>query len=219
MHELKLIRAVEKMPVFSLADAAKITGSRNYAKKLLARLVKQHSINKIMRDVYSVHEDTFLIAPFIYAPSYISCASALQYYGLITQIPNAVFLRTPKRSKIIKHNETPIIYSRTKDYSGFEVKEYSGMKVPIAEPEKAFIDSIGIHPLHITIGAIYELNPEKILLYAKRNGQIKRASYLLEKYNRLKKMPKNISIKYIYLDPLGPKKGKKDKKWKLIINF
>ncbi len=217
MYELKLIKAVEKMPVFSLADISKITNSRSYAKKLIARLVRQETVKKIMRDAYTVHDDQFLIGPFIYMPSYISCASALQYYGLITQIPNAVFLMTKKRHKTITNNFN-LIYHNTKNYFGFKIIDYKGIKLPIAEPEKAFIDSIGIHPIHLILESLEELNPEKLIFYAKKTKEMKRIGYLLEKNNSSVKTQKNISHKYIYLDPLGPKKGRKDKKWKLIVN-
>lgn len=215
MHELRLIKAGEKMPIFSLADAAKITGSRSYAKKLLARLVRQKIIKKVMRNAYTVHDDSLLIAPFLYTPSYISCASALQYHGFITQLPHAIFLMTSKRHRTIQHN-IPLIYHQTKNYFGFEMKEHQGIMLPIADPEKAFIDSIGIHPLHIILESLDSLDAKKLVHYAKKAGEIKRIGYLLEKH--YPPTPKTLSNKYSYLDPLGPKRGKKNKKWKLIVN-
>lgn len=221
MYELKIVRLLEKMPIFSLADVSKITGSRDYSKKLLSRLIKKGVVKRIMRDKYSFHEkigDAFLMAPFLYSPSYISCASALSYYGLITQIPTSVFLMTSKRPKIIK-TETTIIYHKTKHFFGFRQTELNGFKIPIAEPEKAFIDSIKIHPLHMIINVLSELDHKKLFSYAKKTNEMKRVGYLLEKNNFEVEIPKELSSKYIYLDPLGSKKGRKDKKWKLIVNY
>ena len=217
MYEAKLIKALEKMPVFSLADVAKIVGSREYSKKLLHRMVKENAIKRVMRDKYTFQDDDFIIAPFLYLPSYISCASALSYHGLISQIPTSLFLISKKRSKVIKYKRD-IVYNTTKHYFGFNYIEYNGVKIPIAEPEKAFIDSIGIHPLHIVAEAIDELDKNKLIEYAKKCNQIKRIGYLLEKRGD-KTDIKKLSNKYIYLDSLGIKKGKKDKKWKLIVNY
>jgi len=215
MYDLKLLKAVEKLPVFSLADAAKITKSRSYAKKLLSRLTKQSIITRIRRDAYTIHDDPLVVAPFLY-PSYVSCASALQYHGLISQIPNAIFLMTPKRSKTVQYNIL-LVYHTTKNYFGFEIVNYNGIRLPMASPEKAFIDSIGIHPIHVILEALDELDPEKIIFYAKRTGETRRVGYLLEKKCKTKP-PKCMSNRYIYLDPLGARTGRREKTWKLILN-
>ncbi|MBI2598517.1 MAG: hypothetical protein HYW50_04945, partial [Candidatus Diapherotrites archaeon] len=88
MYELKMVMVLEKLPVFSLADVAKIVKSRAYSKKVLARIVENGAVKRIMKDKYTFHSDPFLVAPFLQYPSYISCASALSYHGLISQIPN-----------------------------------------------------------------------------------------------------------------------------------
>ncbi|MDD4250936.1 MAG: hypothetical protein PHX27_01965 [Candidatus ainarchaeum sp.] len=207
MYELSVLNAMKEMPVFSLSDVAKITTNRAYAKVLLARMVKEKRVIRIMRDKYSFHDNPLIFAPFLNNPSYVSCASALSYYGLISQIPNSIFLMTTKRSKKIGK----IFYKKTKNFFGFNSIKINGVKTFIAEPEKAFIDSIGIHPLHIILEALPELDSKKLLDYAKKSGETKRISYLLKKEVK-------VSKKYIYLDPLSKKKGERDEKWKLIVN-
>jgi predicted transcriptional regulator of viral defense system len=218
MYDIILVKTLKTMPVFSLSDVAKITKSRGYSKKLLRRLIASGLIKKIMRDKYTLHDDLSAIAPFLAPPAYISCASALSYYGLIAQIPNAIFLMTPKRPKIID-GETRIIYHHTRHYFGFEEVMLNGLRVPFAEPEKAVIDSIGIHPLHIIAEALNDLSHEKLIDYAEKSGEMKRIGYLLDRSGFPVKAPKNLSYRYIYLDPLGQKKGTRDKKWRLIVNF
>ena len=107
MLELKIVRALEKMAVFSLSDVSKITGSRNYSKQLLSRLVKNGTITHFFRDKYSFHSDALIVAGFLQPPSYVSCASALSFYGLISQMPKAVFVMTAKRAKTIKIPDFP----------------------------------------------------------------------------------------------------------------
>ncbi|MDD3083839.1 MAG: hypothetical protein PHP82_02340 [Candidatus ainarchaeum sp.] len=207
MYDLEVLKTMRKMPVFSLSDIAKITKNRNYAKVLLARMVKGKTICRLMRDKYSLHDNPLIFSPFLNNPSYISCASALSYHGLISQIPNSIFLMTTKRSKKINN----LIYHKTKNFFGFNSTKISGVNTFIAEPEKAFIDSIGIHPLHIIIDALPELDSKKLLNYAKKCNELKRIAFLLKK-------ELNVSKKYIYLDPLSKKSGVRDEKWKLIMN-
>lgn len=218
MYELKVVQLLSKLPVFSLADLSKITKSRFYAKKLLPSLVRKGIIKKIVKDKYTLLEDSMTIAPFLHYPSYISCASALSFHGMISQIPSTVFLMTSKRSKTISFTQK-IEYFHTKHFFGYKNFEHEGFSIPIAEPEKAFIDSIGIHPLHVVMEGFDELDKKNLLEYGKKTGQLKRIGYLLEKNGHKVNMAGKISFKNIFLDPLGPKKGKKDKKWKLTDNF
>jgi predicted transcriptional regulator of viral defense system len=208
MYDTKLLNLVKKMPVFSLADVAKLTNNRNYAKVLLARMVKEKTIFKIMKNKYSLYDNPLIFSPFLHYPSYISCASALSYYGLITQIPNSIFLMTTKRPKIINKN---IIFHKTKNFFGFKTIKINNIITLMAEPEKAFIDSIGIHPMNLILEALPELDEKKLFDYAKKCGQTKRIAFLLKKSVK-------VSNKYIYLDPIGKKRGGKDTKWKLIVN-
>jgi len=131
-------------------------------------------------------------SPYLNYPSYVSCASALSYHGLISQIPNNVFLMTLKRPKSIKN----LIYHKTKYFFGYDKVKINGVNTFIADKEKAFIDSIGIHPLNLIIEALPLLDEEKLLDYAKRTNQLKRISYLLKKEVK-------VSNKYIFLDPLA----------------
>ena len=54
----------------------------------------------------------------------------------------------------------------------------------------------------------------------KKSSLIKRVGYLMEKngYEVYDELKKYINYRYIPLEPLSKNKGKKDKKWRLIIN-
>ncbi len=221
MYELKITK-LKEMPVFSLADISQIVSSKEYAKKLLRRIVKSGAVFKIKRDLYSFYDDPFLASSFLLNPSYISSVSALSYHKLITQLPQNIFCFTPKQKK--KFNfRTEILFFHTNYFLGFEMQKYENFILPIATPEKAIIDSLGIVPISVFEEAFEKINLERMLAYLKKIGKscfAKRIGYLLEKngfdaYDRLKKI---INNKYILLDPTAKKQGKKDKKWKLIIN-
>ena len=220
MYEFEIIRKFSALPVFSLADVSQITKSRVYAKFLLSSILKKGEIKKIKRDLYTLHEDPFLVATFIIKPSYISSISALSFYKDISQIPNEIFCFTTKPPKVFHFIQT-IRFFHTKFFFGFEEKEYRGFKILIADREKAIIDSIGKIPIYVFEEALEKINTEKILDYVKKIGKkslAKRIGYLLEKkgYDVYPEIKDLIDKKFVFLDPIT--KGKrKNEKWRVIV--
>ena len=177
---------------------------------------------KIKKNSYTLHDDSFLVSNFLVKPSYISSISALSYHRLITQIPNEVFCMTSKNSSKIKFDNL-INFFHTNYFFGFKEERYEDFKILIAEPEKAIIDSFFIVPVSIFDEALENIDAEKMINYLKKMGKgsiIKRVGYLMEErgimvYDKLKRF---INYKYIPLDPLLKRNGRKNKKWKIIIN-
>ncbi|MBI2045685.1 hypothetical protein HYT23_06510 [Candidatus Pacearchaeota archaeon] len=224
MYEPEILEMFREIPVFSLSDANQVIPNRIYAKKFLKRLKEMGKLLKIKRGLYTLHKDSFLVSTFIKKPSYITGVSALQFHRVITQIPKEVFCATTKKSSDIKFIDK-ISFIKTKYFFGYVLEDYEGFKIPIADREKAIIDSIGKIPIHVIEEAFDEVDENKMigyLLKIKKSEILKRMGYLMEKhqnkpiYGGIKKY---LNYKYIFLDPLGPKKGKKDKKWGLIINI
>ena len=221
MYESKILK-LRDVPIFSLADISQIVSGKEYAKKLLRKMVLSKEIKKIKRDKYTFYDDPFLVSTFVNKPSYISSVSALSYHKLISQIPKDVFCFTLKKEKDVEFT-SKIKFIKTKYFFGFDYLEYSNFKIPISTPEKAIIDSIGLVPLSLIEESFEEVNIERILEYLKKikkSSIIKRVGYLLEKhkYDIYDKIEKYINNKYIYLDPIAKKYGKRNKKWRLIIN-
>lgn len=222
MYEAQILEQFKGMPVFRLADASQVIRSREYAKKFLARMIKEKKIQKIRRDFYTLHSDPFLASTFAVKPSYITSVSALYFHRLITQIPKDVFCCTERQSASIKFI-SEIKYKHTGYFFGFTMHKYEGFSVPVAVPEKAVIDSIGIVPLSLVEEALDSIDAKELvrmLCVIKKSSFVKRIGFLAER-NGLevyKKLEKFISKKYINLDPLAKNSGKKDAKWKVIIN-
>lgn len=219
MYELKLLK-LKETPVFSLADVSQIVSGKEYAKKMIHHLLKKGEIKKIMRNCYTFYDDSFLTAPYSVKPSYITSISALYYYGLITQIPNTVFCSTPKSNISIGSKAS---FFHTRYFFGFENKKYNAFLVPIATPEKAAIDSLGICPVSVFEEAMPELDLDKMIGYLKKikkSSILKRIGFLMDRngmdgYSYLKHY---INKRYILLDPLAKKHGKKNSKWGVIVN-
>jgi predicted transcriptional regulator of viral defense system len=222
MHEISFIEHFKKTPVFSLSDVNQLIQNKIYAKKFLKRMIIKKRVFRIKKNLYTAHDDPFLISTFIKKPSYISGISALSYRRSITQIPNMVFCSTLKKSSKEKFGRE-ILFRETKHFFGYSLENYDGFLIPIADIEKAIIDSIGTFPVHIIEEAMSEVNEQKMTEYLnkiKESKTIKRIGYLMEEngFDVYKKLKKCINYKYIYLDPLGIKKGKKNKKWRIINN-
>lgn len=221
MYEMKIMR-LKEMPVFSVADVSQIVSGKEYAKKLVRRLVEKGEIYKIENGRYSFYDDSFLISCFLVKPSYVTSVSALAYHKLISQIPNEVFCASAKKQKKINFKEK-INFMKTKYFFGYNLEEYNGFKIPIADKEKAIIDSIGFVPISLIEEAISEIDIEKMseyLIKIDKSSIIKRIGFLLEKKGyEVEELKNRINKKYILLDPLSSKRGIKNKKWGLIINY
>jgi len=219
MYDSNVLEKFSKIPVFSLSDVNQIISNREYTKKFLKRMCEEEKIKKIKKNKYTLYKDDFLISNFLLRPSYISSASALSYYKLITQIPNEVFCATTKKSlKINKIN-----FFHTNYFFGYKEEVYENFKVLIAEPEKAIIDSFSIIPISIFEEAIEEINEARmveLLRKIKKSSITKRVGYLMEKngYDIYDKLNDLINYKYLRLDPLLKNKGEKNKKWGVIEN-
>lgn len=145
----ELQHKLKHYPLFTLEDIFKWfpQGERKTTVNQLSRWVKQGYLESIKRGVYKLRDyeikDSLLIANFIYAPSYVSLESALNYYSIIPDIPFAITSLTLKKTKQFETKLFGVfIYSHIKPalFFGFEsvmVEQYS---YSIARPEKALFD-------------------------------------------------------------------------------
>ena len=221
MYESKILK-LKEVPLFSFADISQIVSGKEYGKKLLKKWVLSKEVQKIKRNAYTFHNDPFLISTFLNKPSYISSVSALSYYRLITQIPKDIVCFTPQKNASLKFI-SEIRFIHTNYFFGFDMLEYMNFKIPIATPEKAMIDSIGIVPISLFEEAIRSVNINKMLEYLKKikkSSLLKRVGYLLEKqgFKVFDEIKYHLNNKYIFLDPIAKKQGSRNKKWRLIIN-
>lgn len=169
--------ADNKMPVFTIDDAVKVLrGRREYARLFLHRLVKSKMLGRAERGLYYLPErsNEYEIASHVVYPSYISMVSALRYYGLTTQMPNAVYVVSPRRHKAINGvlGYDLIFKSIRKDMMYGYHKESNG-NIFMADPEKALVDIFYFRDASdLDHGALEEpsrLDVDKLAAYAKRS--------------------------------------------------
>ncbi len=234
MKAMEIIQVMEKMhkAVFTIKDVAKIANKTlGYSSLMLFRLKKRGLILEVEKGKYALKEtNNYAIASNLAYPSYISFLTAFSYYNMITQIPKKIQIVCLKSKKKTSFDGYDLKFIKMKQnrFFGYKREKVSQGFIFIAEIEKAIIDSLFLPkycPIDDTYKAFKEMesiNTEKLIDYAlkmKKDIVLKRLGYLLEKlgidiYDKIKN---SINYKYDFLDIIS-KKGKKNKKWKLIIN-
>ena len=138
--------------VFSLHDIQKI--KPDFHRIQLDRWEKKGYLKKIKQGYYCLSGQQFnqnllfLIANLIYPPSYISLQSALKFYGLI---PEEIFQITSVSTKKTASFATSVAnfnYRRLKPslFFGYRLIEFNRQKLLLADPEKAILDYLYLHP-------------------------------------------------------------------------
>jgi len=223
---INLLKKLERYPLFTENDAAKIVNkSPKYIRTLLYRLHKLGLINRIERGKYTVHNDAMIFASYLATPSYLGLWTALRYYNMIQQQPFGIFVMSSIQKKSIKLHNTEIIFVYSKHLFGYKKERYDDFDIFMSEREKALVDSLLFKiPLSYINQALddEEMDFKKLSEYAiktKNKSLIKRLGYMLETEKGSSFGLKAMDNNYVRLDYLGNKKGKKNRKWKLIINI
>jgi len=145
LSTLILARNLEKK-VFSTHEMAVVLNYKGSVKNLgtwIKRLKDRGLIKQIKKSYYALAQEDlnkFEYSNILYSPSYISLDSALNYYGIITQVPLSITAVTLKRAKSVDHEGA--VY----DYSHMSPKYYWGYEnignVLIADREKSLVDKM-----------------------------------------------------------------------------
>jgi len=153
MKALQLLK-IKKL-YFGYQDIARALNiSLNSARVVASRYTSAGILIRIKRNLYVLREkwtamsieQRFAIANLIQVPSYVSLMTALSYYEITTQIQqNFIESIAIRRSKEIKVEDTVFHYTKIKPSLYFGFIKMRGFFM--AEPEKAFVDSVYLHSL------------------------------------------------------------------------
>lgn len=171
---IKKLRSLNK-PYFIVADLEKILRlERDSLYVTLNRLVKSGVLQRLSKNIYTLFtEETDLekIALETYFPSYLSFEQALSQYGILSQMPYALTLATPRPTKIKSIGNVTVEYSHLKKelFFGFILKNGKY----IAEKEKALLDqlymvSLGKRSFDIEELDLKSIDRKKLDEYAKK---------------------------------------------------
>jgi len=192
-------------------------------------------MNVDSKEPYS--ENHYLIASKLIDPYYIGFWSALHFYGYTEQLLNTIFIVSTKRKKEISLSGVNYKFIRLKPTKFFGISEIKieGSVINFSDKEKTLADCLanpeycgGVQEIVKGLWkAKEELDFIKLVDYANRMQNstiIKRLGYLLE----CLELRKGIDFDYLMglvksgysiIDPLLPKKGTYDSRWKLLINI
>lgn len=174
--------------VHTIKESGKVIFTVNDLKKLfpketallntyLTRFKEAKIILPITRGLYTLVDNTLDVEKLvtaIYYPSYISLESALSKYGIINQGLYKITLATTRHSKKITLSQTECEYSKINKDLFFGFSLVNG--IYIAEPEKAFLDTLylialGKRKTNYSEWSLDDLDTNKLLEYAKPFGK------------------------------------------------
>ncbi len=147
MKTLKAAQTLQKSgkSVFSTAEIKNLLEIKkdNTVYKKTEALVEKNVLQRAKKGLYILvggEPSGFELANHLWQPSYVSLASALNFYGIMTQVPYEITSVTTKPTKEIAFENKTFSYSHLdkKYFWGYE-KEAN---VLIATPEKALTDAI-----------------------------------------------------------------------------
>jgi len=146
-------------PFLTLSSLQAISNlTRESARTTASRLVKKGVLLRITRNLYVLagrKYSLFSLANALHQPSVISLETALNYWGLIVQVPQIIF-SVALGSFQSNIDNTEFVYRRI-DPSLFHFGQKKVEDFYVAEPEKAFLDS-----LYMKSKGLVELLPEDV---------------------------------------------------------
>jgi predicted transcriptional regulator of viral defense system len=161
-------------PFFSVSSLqAMLNLTRESSRTTASRLVQRGILVRVQRDLYTLANSKyslFSLANALYQPSVISLETALNYWGIIVQVPQTVFSIAQASYRCVA-DHTEFAYRRMPP----DMFRFGQVKVEdffIVEPEKALLDT-----LYMKSKGLAELLPEDVDM-AKLDDE------LLNYYNR-----------------------------------
>jgi len=142
-----------KLIIFSLRDIENLFPKENLKtlKNNLGRWVKMAQLQRLRKNLYEFIElglesnipDVY-VGNRLYIPSYISLETALSIYSLIPDIAVQVTSLTTLPTREFKNRHGLFFYRscQKKAFTGYKLMQYEGVKILIADKEKALVDFI-----------------------------------------------------------------------------
>ena len=175
----------------------------------------------------------FYLGTRLVEPSYVSFWSALHYYGWTEQAPRMILFATTRVSgrRRVGSYSFRFVKLAPSRFFGYAAVRDGNLEVPLAEPEKAIVDSLYLPLTAGGMGLVASALPESLATldvarlqsYAARMGTrslVSRLGHLLARLGIDAEilLPRASSV-YVKLDPHGSRRGRYDARWKVIGNL
>jgi len=234
--------------IFTIEDArAVLDDSDANIRKLLHRLHRKQWVRRLERGKYMIlplaagpevqwAEHEYLIAASLVEPYYLAYATALHYYGYSERPLDPVVIATTRRKRPVTIGNLTYRFVTLTPHKFFGYKPISLLDgtVQMAEREKAIADGFD-HPklaggvLEAAKGLWFgsqELDWGKLVTYTLRlrnRVAARRLGFWLELLDLggrqlLSQLESGKGHSYARLEPSGPSDGRRNTRWRLIIN-
>ncbi len=252
-QEQEIYFLLEKLglKIFSIDDLAAHGFDKRVVHDSLSSLAKKGILTRVRRGVYvkasskmvydrlQQFESPLIIASKIAEKGYyIGYISAMQFYGVMEQVPFVVYVATLRRRRNFRYGEYEVkfVYLGKKKFFGYEKREMAGDYLYVSDKEKTVIDCLdhpeycgGIEDAAHLIGELIskeKMDWDKLVAYAlkmKEQALIHRLGYVLESLSErysipqrvLKRLEREVKPYAYYLTKDA--KGKFIKKWQLVV--
>lgn len=188
-HQLRIFTTGDFKTLSGLEDAAAtVYLSRLAANNLLVRIKRGVWVNKLVPDLNPYEAVSYLRAPW---PAYVSLHSALADYGVVEEIPHAIYAVSASTPKVYSTAIGEFRIHHLPDHLmwGGETKQAGNGAYLVADREKAFLDLVYLaltprSPLQMPHkrGRGWELDKSILTIYARRFNFPSLASWLKENH-------------------------------------
>jgi predicted transcriptional regulator of viral defense system len=234
--------------LFSMSEAQQaLDADAPYAANILYRLTSKRWLQRIERGKYRLipleagpeaqwAEHEFRIAATLASPYYLAYATALAYYGYTERALNPIWIATKRARKplVLDGITYRFVGLNANKFFGFTTIQVMETPIAMAEPEKALADGFD-HPeycggvIEAAKGLWYgrdEIDRERLVAYGRRltnRSALKRLGFWWEQLGMVEpEILEQLVHKdrnYPLLDPTGPRQGRRDRRWRLIVNI
>ena len=228
MHRDVLVRDLRAsgMFVFRIGDVVRLTGlERESVKVMLHRLSRDGWIWRVTRGIYSVTDNTRVVATSITHPSYISFSTAYHLHGVVEQMPHTLTVATSRGRRPLDTEVGAIAFVQVRPslIFGYRKERYPDGDATVAELEKAVVDSVYL-PRHAsfedTVEAVRRCDIDRLEAYAERSGievVRRRVGLLVERVHGDSGIEPEGRTVYT-LNPAGRTRGTFDASWRMYVN-
>lgn len=164
-------------PVFSAQEVRTIFHKEENILEQISFWVKKGYLTKVKRGLYVLTNrrneiDPMVLAAKIYRPSYLSMEFALNYYGIIPDIPGTYTSVTSRKTIFYSNDFGKYSYQKVKKdfFTGYVRKQVNGIAFNLATPEKAILDFIYLNKNRIVASDDYwrELRIDEDFIFNKK---------------------------------------------------
>ncbi len=240
-HHLDILKFLDdqELSVFTMEQLSKLTAIPSpHINEILENLARKKMIDRLERGKYCRYgfRNEKVIGSFLTGDGCIAYWSALNHHLMTEQIPNVVFVQSPryKPSKSIFNVRYKFVKVLNNKFFGIMQTGYGQNSFPVTDKEKTLLDCFG-NPEYssgyselIRAFATTGLSADKLFEYgvkANNLAVLKRIAFLSEiigqhGYHKFRKMTTaRLNKRYALLDPLGPDEGEFLSTWGLRLNI